>query len=483
MSAKKAFLAKTTGEDKERLWTESNFAPLEDYISQTVGTGEARRAKLKSTAQTAQVVLKDLSEQARSSQKIIAADREQLTRLNGMMANMRKRSDLQVQGFLRGIDTAYARVEEKGEQMLRDKLKLFESVKLVFRRDTQWLVEFQRELETLLRAAIGKQMEHALGLLEGELKNVWTVLHESMQANFGAETRKQFGPGNAEFSEQRGRLFERIEMAMVENMADDKIEKLLHDLFAEQAAWARVPVGGALAAGGVLAAVVMHLAAFSVIDWTGATAVTTMLLGAWLVVGKAGRIVDAYRKQMDAKRIELTRAIDDLIKQSIDVFYQKAAQVYQPLEAFCETQSQRYGPVLERVDQLEKNFQKISDRSFDLGRASRCRNTSGDRSPVKPFTNLSAGPNNDGSLHPCPCCRARTLHERGSFECCPVCYWEDDGQGDHDADKVRGGPNSDLKSYCCAPQLWGARFGSSSLLHIRTSSPGGPRNLEAIAPL
>ncbi len=27
---------------------------------------------------------------------------------------------------------------------------------------------------------------------------------------------------------------------------------------------------------------------------------------------------------------------------------------------------------------------------------------------------------------------------------CGVCEWEDDGQDDHDADVVRGGPNADL---------------------------------------
>jgi hypothetical protein len=30
------------------------------------------------------------------------------------------------------------------------------------------------------------------------------------------------------------------------------------------------------------------------------------------------------------------------------------------------------------------------------------------------------------------------------FVICPVCFWEDDGQGDHDADVVRGGPNRTL---------------------------------------
>jgi len=46
--------------------------------------------------------------------------------------------------------------------------------------------------------------------------------------------------------------------------------------------------------------------------------------------------------------------------------------------------------------------------------------------------------------HSCPCCRFLTLSERGGYEICKVCFWEDDGQGDHDADEVRGGPNSDL---------------------------------------
>jgi hypothetical protein len=37
-----------------------------------------------------------------------------------------------------------------------------------------------------------------------------------------------------------------------------------------------------------------------------------------------------------------------------------------------------------------------------------------------------------------------TLRERGAFEICLVCGWEDDGQDDADADVVRGGPNGDV---------------------------------------
>lgn len=44
----------------------------------------------------------------------------------------------------------------------------------------------------------------------------------------------------------------------------------------------------------------------------------------------------------------------------------------------------------------------------------------------------------------CPCCGYRTLRERNAYDICPVCFWEDDGQGDADADEVRGGPNRSL---------------------------------------
>ena len=62
----------------------------------------------------------------------------------------------------------------------------------------------------------------------------------------------------------------------------------------------------------------------------------------------------------------------------------------------------------------------------------------------EPFTNVIREPSPDGTAYRCPCCGYRTLDERGGYEICSVCFWEDDGQDDHDADEVRGGPNHDL---------------------------------------
>ena len=44
----------------------------------------------------------------------------------------------------------------------------------------------------------------------------------------------------------------------------------------------------------------------------------------------------------------------------------------------------------------------------------------------------------------CPCCGHRTLDERGGYEICSECGWEDDGQDDHNADMILGGPNGPI---------------------------------------
>ena len=55
----------------------------------------------------------------------------------------------------------------------------------------------------------------------------------------------------------------------------------------------------------------------------------------------------------------------------------------------------------------------------------------------------------------CPCCKQLTLSERGGYEICPTCGWEDDGQDDADADVDRGGPNA--TSLTAARNQWAAQ--------------------------
>jgi hypothetical protein len=73
----------------------------------------------------------------------------------------------------------------------------------------------------------------------------------------------------------------------------------------------------------------------------------------------------------------------------------------------------------------------------------------------------------------CPCCLCKTLDERGGFDICPVCFWEDDGQDDHDAHVVRGGPNGPLSLTEARSNY--RRFSACderSIEHVRPPLPG-----------
>ena len=49
-------------------------------------------------------------------------------------------------------------------------------------------------------------------------------------------------------------------------------------------------------------------------------------------------------------------------------------------------------------------------------------------------------------FYPCHCCGFLTLSDpqSGSYEICPVCFWEDDGQDEIELHVARGGSNGCL---------------------------------------
>lgn len=69
----------------------------------------------------------------------------------------------------------------------------------------------------------------------------------------------------------------------------------------------------------------------------------------------------------------------------------------------------------------------------------------------------------------CPCCKHRTLSARAEHEVCPVCFWEDDGQDEDEADVVRGGPNGRLSLSAARANY--AAFGASDERFITKVRP------------
>src|SRR5450432_1338161 len=363
VSARKAFLARTSGLDKERLWEESRFAPLEKHINLMVDASKHGLPKLITTCQTATVILADSATRVRAILETIVRDEAQLSRLEGILETRKERTLRQVGGFLRGIEQACRRCESEGQELLEHNLSFWRTWRLVFGK-AQWQEKFQVDLENKMRELIQPQVENALQLLETDLRSLWPQLQDTMENQFKGDARVQLSQTIPDFVRQRRELLQSIELTLVERIAGRAMEAQLERMFRETANWLRVPAGVA-AAGGIVT-LIAAMSSAAVADVTGIVAASAFVAGTFVAFGRRRKILFEYHRQMESKREELIAAIERQLQHSIDLFYAEIGSAFQPLRAFCAAERKRYDPVLNRVREIEKG---LAELIADLGRS------------------------------------------------------------------------------------------------------------------
>src|SRR5580704_17743773 len=241
VSAKKDLLAKTAPDaDRDKLWSESHFGKLEDLITETVSKSEERGVKLRSVAQTAQVLAGGLRARLQGSLEILKSDQEKLAAIRGTFDVRKSQTMRQIGGFIREIEQAYDACRERGEKVLQERLTIGQTFKMVF-SGGRWEKDFQGKVESEVKKEVQSKIEHALSLLESDLRSMWQDLQDKVNVQFGSETKKQVRAVIPGFLTQRQEVLQRLQLTLLEQMSDAKIKEQLQSLFGETARWLRVP--------------------------------------------------------------------------------------------------------------------------------------------------------------------------------------------------------------------------------------------------
>lgn len=358
VAAKKAFLAKTSGQGPEAVQAalaESGFDKLEGYINDEVTSGEAGLGKLRSVAQTSQVLLKDLGGKVREAMEQVETDARRLSEMDHSLVARKEQSIRQLGGVVWTLSQSYDRAQKRGEEMLEEKLTLASTFKLIIGKG-DWRYDFQKKLEDQLRETLQRQIGNSLELLEGDLRAVWQQLTDALHRHF-SDAQKPTGAMLPDFVEKRQELLRRIELTLLEKGTSQQVEQQLGKLFEETANWLRVPAGVA-AVGGVASVLVVVFAHAAALDITGSLAGIGAVTGTAIAVFKRRQIIKKFREQMSEKRDSTLAGVEDHLKHSIDRFYQELAGLFQPLQTFCATQRKLYEPMLNRLRELEETLTK-----------------------------------------------------------------------------------------------------------------------------
>jgi len=303
---------------------------------------------------SAQVILAEFSKQVSSAAETVNADSRKLRELRGVLEERQEQSFRQVGGVLWTIAQASERAQKKGEELLREKLTFAGTVKLIFGKGG-WENFFQAELENRQRDTLTKLVRESLELIEGDLKSVWKQVHELMQRSFSSHEL----PLLPDFARQRQELLGRIDLALLERTEGEEFQRQMQRVFADTANWLRVPAG-VFAVGGIGAVVAAALTKATFLDITGTIAGLGALTGTVVALAKRRKIIEEYRRQMTEKRETMVRAIEDHLRHAVKRFYVELEQIFQPLEAFCETQKKTVEPSLASVRDLEAKLGKCA---------------------------------------------------------------------------------------------------------------------------
>ena len=189
---------------------------------------------------------------------------------------------------------------------------------------------------------------------------LWPQLQDTIVAQFESEGPKRMNKTLPDFARQRRDLVQSIQLTLVERIAGKGVEEQLARMFRETAARLRLPAGIAAAGGIVTAIVAMSSAA--VADVTGVLAASAAVIGTIVAFTQRRKILAAYEREMETKRLELVHAIEEQMNHAIDLFYQEISLAFAPLAAFCTSERKRYEPLMERAEKLKEILRGLMAR-------------------------------------------------------------------------------------------------------------------------
>jgi GTPase Era involved in 16S rRNA processing len=356
VSARKALLARTSAVDKGRLWTESQFAPLEEQINLIVSEAGAALLKFRSASQTARVVFDEIRKELEESMEVIDRDEKRLVRINQFINARKEQTDRQISGLVRDVEKVCRECVKEGYKLLETKLSFWRTWKLIFGR-SGWQREFQMELEMKLRQRVQPAVEHAVQMLEVDLRGVWPQLNDNLDTLLTSDLRSQAPRTMHDFAQQRRELLQSVHLALIERVSGKSIEDRLAELFSETSTRLRVPAGVAAASG--LVTVIAAMSSAAVADITGILAASAAVTGSVVVFRQRRKILQLYSEQMEAKCSEIVQLIEQQLKNAVEIFYREITVAFQPLAAFCTARRREYEPQLKRASELQQQLDKV----------------------------------------------------------------------------------------------------------------------------
>ncbi|MDA0768124.1 MAG: dynamin family protein, partial [Verrucomicrobia bacterium] len=177
VSGRMAMQAKGQEPFEERLWRESGYPALEDFISKVVTESPGRRQVLRNVRDAASEALEGIETQIEGRSKEVEGQGEFLKGLDGEVDALREKFGRSGAGKLGGVGEVFVEEGEVAMKLLKERCGVWSSLRSLFRRD-----ETAALIEKELSAAMEKSVQELADAETGEMEEICRAHWEGVES-------------------------------------------------------------------------------------------------------------------------------------------------------------------------------------------------------------------------------------------------------------------------------------------------------------
>ncbi len=369
VSAKKAFLARSSGLDREKLMDESGFHALEAHISRAIGGTGARVGKLNMAVSLAQDIRQSIEKVMIERQDTHLEKIKMLEMIVTGMATMQDRTFSKLDPAVEATAADFTHAADAVMNRTRERNTLGHGFRSLRGGD-----KAERPVETVFLEALSpegsKRWEHAADIVEDDMGTVADSLGEAMREGLRVQVRDDLKLTKGFWKVWRERIESEIQQIVKQEMAAAGL--------AEEAAQARKR--GRKSAVWLIFFAVLTLAGVGVLAWMQRPMEAVSTLGGGLLMIAAATFMFRRSLQRGAVVTEeklrlaganVVKAISDKLNQEVRTLYEGCAQLLQPTKDKLLDQERRRQALHAQLAEIQASLDALGAELHAMAAAGR----------------------------------------------------------------------------------------------------------------
>jgi GTPase SAR1 family protein len=367
VSAKKAYLARSSGLDQERLLADSGFSHLEERISAIIAGGGARLAKIANTMRIAQQTLNSLREQNNTRVSHREQKSNALAAISASLEAQNARTLAKLADTVDVTEQDFQREAGQSLTQLRGHLTARAALGSAW-KERRSADALEKDLAARVRTASQPHWDRAAAILEDDIGNAAGLMGARLAETVKAQLSDDPRPSSSYWQAQKRRFLSRITGVVQRCSETFSTEESLPGVLARsrRLAWWQIVTL-------VLAVVGAGFCAESK-NWIAGAIVLGLGVLLWPVLWIInGRQLRQYVRDLETKcaaaERELREKLTTLMQEETRSLYGELSKILQPLQEKLGEQQRRHDGLTTQINDLTRTFSELEAKLGSMGSA------------------------------------------------------------------------------------------------------------------